>query len=470
MTRPTQWKAEYPLRQALSKGSNGQDDETPRPGPSGAKTVRITSAAAEDSTDTRDSKEKKGTVTPRHSQKAMKYGELNLPKIIKRFLKHDLPVSVPTINMRLLSGSLAQSTWRRYGAALRTWKTFACERGKNWKQISENERGNFIGWCKGRGNLNAKTVKIYLGALESLAELKNQLGKGGGKVLEKGLLRGYENLSSHDFSEKKSTTTPVDLKILDNINRGIKKMGWAKGSEISVWTACVVAFWGAFRLAEILPKRENTFDRLSDLLWQDVESFSSEKVVLRIKSAKVPGSPGNRVRLYAVGDKRFCPVIALRSLETLQKNMQIWKKELPIFRRHSGRNLTKPVFLKAVNTILSLEQNNSIVLSGKSFRSGIPSCLENFPKHFQENHVKSLGRWKGQAYQKYMRNDDPEFQWVFLKMSERLLKKFSCHQVKPGRSSEGDSESSAATARTRKRTPPLQRPRKTRLRRKSTLA
>jgi hypothetical protein len=115
----------------------------------------------------------------------MKYGNLNLPKIIKSFLKYNLPVRVPSVNMRLLSGSLAQSTWKRYGAALRTWKKFACGREKNWKQISENERGNFIGCCKGRGKLNANTVKIYLGALESLAELKKQLDRGGGESVRK---------------------------------------------------------------------------------------------------------------------------------------------------------------------------------------------------------------------------------------------------------------------------------------------
>ncbi len=288
--------------------------------------------------------------------------------------------------------------------------------------------------------------------------------------MEKGLLKGYENLSPQNVSAAETTTIPVDLEILSDIKEGIREMGWAKGSKSSVWAACLVAFWGAFRLAEILPKRENTFDRLSDLLWQDVTCSSKDKLVFRIKSAKVPGSPGNRVRLYAVKEKRFCPVAALKILENIQKNGNLWDKSLPIFRRSSGRNLTKPVFLKAVNAVLSLKPNNGVVLSGKSFRSWIPSCLENFPKHFQENHLKSLGRWKGQAYQRYMKNDDPEFRWVFRKMSERLLEKFSCRQEKPGRSSEGDSGSSAAIARTMKRTLPLHRPREMRLRRKSTLA
>ncbi len=288
-------------------------------------------------------------------------------------------------------------------------------------------------------------------------------------MLEKELLKGYDNLS-RKISVAKLTTTPVDLEILNDIRRGIREMGWAKGSETAVWTACLVAFWGAFRLAEILPKKENTFDRFSDLLWQDVTYSSKDELLLRIKSAKVPGSPGNRVRLYAVKENQFCPVAALKSLENAQKHGKQWDQNLPVFRRSSGRNLTKHVFLKAINATLALKPNNQVVLSGKSFRSGIPSCLESFPKHFRENHLKSLGRWKGQAYQRYMKNDDPEFRWVFRKMSERLFEKFSCRQENPVQSSGGVSGSSAAIARTMKRTLPLHRPRKTKLRRKNALA
>jgi hypothetical protein len=220
VTRPVQWVAEYPLRQSLGRDGGRQDDEVPQPGTSETRTTRNKAAESGGGLDACGSREKKGTVTPHHSQRAMKYGEKNLPKIIKKFLTYNLPVHISTENMCLLSGSLAQSTWKRYGAALKTWKKFACERGKIWKEITERERGNFIGWCKGRGKLKANTVRIYLGALECLAEMKNQLAKGG-KLLEKGLLKGYANLSPHDVSEAETTTIPVDLKILSDIKEGI---------------------------------------------------------------------------------------------------------------------------------------------------------------------------------------------------------------------------------------------------------
>jgi hypothetical protein len=269
--------------------------------------------------------------------------------------------------------------------------------------------------------LTANTVKIYLGALKGLTELKNQLIHGGGEVLERGLLRGYANLSSHDRLAEKTTTTPVDIPLLLSIKAGIGKMGWAKGSALCLWSACLVAFWGAFRLGEIFPKEETRFDRHTNLLWGDVNRSADNKVVIKVRGGKIPGPPGNRVRLFALKEKMFCPVAALASLEDWQRSKNLWRSNLPVFRRSSGRNLTKYVFLKAVNASLRTQTGNGTTLSGKSFRSGIPSCLENFPESFQENHLKSLGRWKGQAYQRYMRNDDPEFQWVFREISDRLL-------------------------------------------------
>jgi hypothetical protein len=271
-----------------------------------------------------------------------------------------------------------------------------------------------------------------------LTNLKAQLIDGGGKILEKSLLKGYANLSGLDRLAKKTTTTPVDISILHALKQGFGKMGWAKGSELCVWTACLVAFWGAFRLGEILPKGENYFDRCSNLLWKDVCRFGKDRVVLTIRGAKVPGLPGNRVRMFSVKERLFCPVTALRSLEVLQKDRKLWDLELPVFRRSSGKNLTKSVFLKAVNATLSAQLGQEVILSGKSFRSGIPSCLETFPKSFKENHLKSLGRWKSQAYQRYMRNDDPEFKWVFQKMSNRLLKKFLACREDPTSQAETD--------------------------------
>jgi hypothetical protein len=101
-----------------------------------------------------------------------------------------------------------------------------------------------------------------------------------------------------------------------------------------------------------------------------------------------------------------------------QKNLGIWRTNLPIFRTTGGKVLTKSVFLNWVNRAAGEEK---IGLAGKSFRTAIPSAMENFPVTFKEAHVKALGRWKGNSYQLYMKNDSPEFKWVFEMVAKTLL-------------------------------------------------
>jgi hypothetical protein len=62
----------------------------------------------------------------------------------------------------------------------------------------------------------------------------------------------------------------------------------------SVWTCCLVAFWGAFRLGELLEKSEKIFDKFSDLLWGDIKFGKSDEAVL-----------------FSIPDPGYCPVVAL---------------------------------------------------------------------------------------------------------------------------------------------------------------
>jgi hypothetical protein len=318
ITRPTQWSAEYPYRRSIESSAGGGTFSEPQPGPSGSGDAKRPKPSSGKPTDDSATKEKKGTVRPRHSSKTMKYGEKNLPKIVKMFLRSDQCCPTPRINMQLLGASLAQSTWKRYKAVLKTWRLFNRERGGAWKKITASKRGNFIGWCKEKGKLKPNSVKVYLGALKKLAELKKQLERGGGDLLEKGLLKGYENLSRGKFMGTKWITTPVDVKILDRIRKGIAKMGWTRGSEICLWAATLVAFWGVFRLGEIFSSKEDCYDKFSDLLWRDVTKSDHQKIVLKIKKAKIHSPLSSQVSLFAVRKKEFCPVAALNALESFQ--------------------------------------------------------------------------------------------------------------------------------------------------------
>jgi hypothetical protein len=309
---------------------------------------------------------------------------------------------------------------------LKLWKQFSVNQGFSWKKFSEKEVVKFICWGGGEKGLKGKTIQIYLGSLRTLVKLRQEIFAGNGKTVENFLLRGIGNSGKRSNWGKIQNNTPVNLEILCKIKKGLKRLKYKKISKHCVWTACLIAFWGAFRLGELFAKERGKFDQFSDLVWSDITKIDSEKgVVIHVKSAKIPGPPGNRAELFPVTESFFCPIKALKKLKYLQKRSCIWGENLPVFRRSSGKNLTKSTFLRVVNKALSKVGGNITILAGKSFRSGILSALKTLPQDFQESHLKALGRWKENSYRFYMWKGPINFSQVFKSVTEHLLKGFS---------------------------------------------
>jgi hypothetical protein len=275
---------------------------------------------------------KKGILVPRHSRSIKKYDALAVPKIVRKFLglKRASTSGLPPSCVKLLSCKIARATWGRYAAAVKIWKRFSDEKGGVTNVSFENSRVEFIGWCASKRDLAPSTVRTYLGALKNLFQLKIEWAAGKGELLEKSLLKGLENIRGQTNQKRKARKTiPVSLKILGNVKRSLRLQNWAQGSKICVWAACLVAFWGVFRLGELLPKSELKFDKSSDLLWSDVRISKREKggILLKVRGCKVRGNPGNSARLFNLEKKEFCPVAALEALKNSQKpeGCLLWK-------------------------------------------------------------------------------------------------------------------------------------------------
>jgi hypothetical protein len=199
-----------------------------------------------------------------------------------------------------------------------------------------------------------------------------------------------------------------------------------------------VAYWGLFRLGELLPEKERKFDIFSHLLWKDI-TLLSDRAIFNIKSPKINIAQNRRVILFKLGDGRFCPVSALKSLKKVLKKRNLLKDNKPVFLRGSGRSFSRKTFLRSVNSVLNLDVKKKEILSGKSFRSGIPSELAASPSLLcSENVMKTLGRWKGPSYRKYIRDPIPENHWIFHSVSSLLLNRLSVSRRKGETSQEKD--------------------------------
>ncbi len=401
----------------------GTSHDHPRPAGNRASHPSEAQTSPENPPRTGPSKAKKGTVNPRHSVRVQKYSyflgpgpvELLLKKHMRKnvLLKRD-PKFLNTC-LNLIAASLARNTWKKYNSALRLWENF---REQSRDELVFLDLGNwsqrFLIWGWEVRRLSVSTLKAYLGTLEKLKSFAIGL-ETMGCGLEKTLLKGMSNLAAPK-KEKRELVFPLTIAALRKIREKLGKFE-EKLTGQSVWACCLIAFWGAFRLGELLGKDGHRFDKFSDLLWEDI-AWGEDWVKIRIKSAKVKGPPGNSALLYAVPARKLCPVTALARLKKSQENFNMGTDKEPIFREEDGKFLTKRNFLKIVN---EGRGNDFPAVTGKSFRSGLPSALENFPVTFQESHLKALGRWRGRSYQLYMRNDEPEFRWVYKLVSSVLL-------------------------------------------------
>ena len=141
----------------------------------------------------------------------------------------------------------------------------------------------------------------------------------------------------------------------------------------------MLAWWGSFRIGEILPKLSHQFDAKSNLLARDL-TFNDDSVAVWIRSPKVwTSDTGVIVEVWRVESRPdLDPVVALLTFMQLREKVFGKAEDLPVFLLESGaiyshsdlnRDLTElPALYPALNTSRDKWQ-------GHSFRSGISTLL-----------------------------------------------------------------------------------------------
>jgi hypothetical protein len=97
-----------------------------------------------------------------------------------------------------------------------------------------------------------------------------------------------ENLGLGEKRSYPSETVPLTVDHLQSIRDHLGTVTERLTAQ-SVWTCCLVAFWGAFRLGELLGRAEAKFDKFSDLLWEDID-LEFEKATISCESTKDEGA------------------------------------------------------------------------------------------------------------------------------------------------------------------------------------
>jgi hypothetical protein len=240
--------------------------------------------------DQRGRKRARGKTTsnrPIANDNVLKYGPRNIPKFIKslmseknkRILGDDL-----TYWTEMCSFSLSANGWGRYKAAWSWYKNFCRMASKTPKvPLSKSRTRSILLWNFRKQKVSSKTAEAYLSALKFIGKLVSLRG---GKLERKFLIRGGSNREG--LTVRRDAVLPMTLRALNKLKENIVKKNWKDLTKKTFWTCALIAFWGAFRMGELLAKTKWEFDPFSDLTWREVK-IKKDRLEIMVKSPKVGG-------------------------------------------------------------------------------------------------------------------------------------------------------------------------------------
>ena len=81
----------------------------------------------------------------------------------------------------------------------------------------------------------------------------------------------------------------------------------------------------------------------------------------------------------------------------------------------SGKNLTRDLFVKHLREAIQAAGIDPTGFSGHSFRSGAATTAANLG--VSDAHIKMMGRWKSNAYQRYIKTGGPHLAGLAARLS-----------------------------------------------------
>ena len=183
--------------------------------------------------------------------------------------------------------------------------------------------------------------------------------------------------------------------------RAIKGI-WAESASeydtIMFWAIAVMAFFGFFRLGELLVGSGTTFDPAQHLSGVDVAVNSRDKPTLlkvRLKMSKTDQlRKGVDIFIGRTGDD-ICPVAAVLAFIAVRG-----QRHDPLFMLRSGEPCAKEFFVGKLRLVLRQTGLNPEDYARHSFRIG--AAITAAKRGLPDSTIKALERWRSSAFMTYI--------------------------------------------------------------------
>ena len=300
----------------------------------------------------------------------------------------------PTVQ-RLFQAGLASSTQRVYAAGKKKYLSFCSKCGVPPVPVTEQGLVCFVASMVKQG-LKHPTIKVYLSAVRHL-----QISMGGGDP-RVGSMPQLELVVRGSKKEQAKCPQATRLPITPAILLRLRKV-WEKHSSkwdgVMLWAACCLGFFGFLRSGELVSPAEGEFDPGQHLSFADVsvdDRSNPSLLSVRIKQSKTdPFRQGTTVYLGKTGTS-LCPVAAVLAFMAMRG-----PGEGPLFRFQDRRPLTRQRLVLALRQALAEAGLEPKDYAGHSFRIGAATTAAACGLPIAT--IKTLGRWRSEAYQLYIR-------------------------------------------------------------------
>lgn len=305
---------------------------------------------------------------------------------------------------------LSQKTWGSYKTAERMW-TLCQKQTKQQLSLPWGQRETiiFIDWLVHDRQVGAATISSYLAGIKKFHTLRGFDEPTLRTNVVNQMIKGKKNKETvAKINSPDAGRLPVTLTILKLIKEKIIRWQQPIEQKLLVWALCTVAFFGGFRIHELLARNESFYDPDFTLVSSNVRVTefvtavgALPKKVLEI-TVKVPkeSKNGNHVVLdvFETGCS-LCPVKAFTRWWSKTRTANIAG---PLFREESGVPLTGRKFNTYLKSLLADTFDYSTgQITSHSFRSGLASELAARGVSIAE--LKLAGRWNSRSWMHYVK-------------------------------------------------------------------
>lgn len=305
----------------------------------------------------------------------------------------------------LLYLSIGANTRRMYQSGLNSYQDFLNHfslRG-NSTELSpfptEEILLSYIFYCHEIKKVTYSTIKCYLSGIRFhfIVSVGINPFKEGGGTLERLqiILRAVKKCQIPRPVKRLPITAPIITDML-RVLTGSPTFGLAQDAMLAA--SITTAFFGFLRCGEFCMSNTNSgnFLAANDILWEP----GYDGYTLRLRASKTdPFRKGVDIYISALGmDNELCPARHLKRYWLLRKCSKV-PMSGPLFLTGDCA-LTRDCFINMTRSILQKAGYDSRSFSGHSYRAGGASSCSR--ANIQDHLIKVLGRWKSDAYQRYI--------------------------------------------------------------------